>query len=49
MRDRLIHDYGGIDYAIVWDVTVNKAPALAEHLRGFISNAERAGNTDRLN
>jgi uncharacterized protein with HEPN domain len=20
MRDRLIHDYGGVDYVIVWDV-----------------------------
>jgi uncharacterized protein with HEPN domain len=28
MRDRLIHDYFGVDYDIVWDVMVNKAPAL---------------------
>jgi uncharacterized protein with HEPN domain len=28
MRDRLIHDYGGVDYVIVWDVAVNKAPEL---------------------
>ncbi len=25
MRDRLIHDYGGVDYQIVWDVAANKA------------------------
>ena len=24
MRDRLIHDYGGVDYLIVWDVAANK-------------------------
>lgn len=24
MRDRLIHDYFGVDYAIVWDVAKNK-------------------------
>jgi uncharacterized protein with HEPN domain len=26
MRDRLIHDYGGVDYAIVWDVATTKVP-----------------------
>jgi uncharacterized protein with HEPN domain len=28
MRDRLIHNYFGVDYDIVWDVVVNKIPAL---------------------
>ena len=28
MRDRLIHDYFGIDYDIVWDVVQNKIPSL---------------------
>jgi uncharacterized protein with HEPN domain len=28
MRDRLIHDYMGINYSIVWDVVANKIPAL---------------------
>jgi uncharacterized protein with HEPN domain len=26
MRDRLIHDYIGVNYAIVWDVMKNKIP-----------------------
>ena len=26
MRDRLIHDYIGVDYSIVWDVVKNKIP-----------------------
>lgn len=26
MRDRLIHGYFGVDYAIVWDVSLNKLP-----------------------
>ena len=26
MRDRLIHDYFGVDYTIVWDVAANKLP-----------------------
>ncbi len=28
MRDRLIHDYFGVDYTIVWDVALNKLPDL---------------------
>jgi len=28
MRDKLIHDYFGVDYAIVWDVAKNKLPDL---------------------
>ena len=30
MRDRLIHDYFGVDYNIVWDVATNKLPKLRE-------------------
>jgi uncharacterized protein with HEPN domain len=36
MRDRLIHDYGGVDYEIVWDVAANKAPDLAAKLRPIL-------------
>jgi uncharacterized protein with HEPN domain len=36
MRDRLIHDYGGVDYLIVWDVAVNKAAELAAKLRSIL-------------
>ena len=28
MRDRLIHDYIGVNYLIVWDVLKNKIPEL---------------------
>lgn len=38
MRDRLIHDYGGVDYQIVWDVAANKAPELAEQLGDIIES-----------
>lgn len=38
MRDRLIHDYGGVDYLIVWDVATHKAPALAAQLRPIIES-----------
>ena len=39
MRDRLIHDYGGVDYLIVWDVATNKAPDLVAILRPLIIQA----------
>lgn len=28
MRDRLIHDYMGVNYSIIWDVIKNKIPEL---------------------
>jgi uncharacterized protein with HEPN domain len=27
-RDKLIHDYLGVDYELVWDIVQNKIPAL---------------------
>ncbi len=32
MRDRLIHDYMGINYTIVWDVVRNKIPELSQQI-----------------
>jgi uncharacterized protein with HEPN domain len=32
MRDRLIHDYLGVDYEIVWDVVENKIPVLRREI-----------------
>lgn len=32
MRDRLIHDYMGVNYSIVWDVVINKIPELCEQI-----------------
>jgi uncharacterized protein with HEPN domain len=32
MRDKLIHDYFGVDYEIVWDVAANKAAALCSQV-----------------
>ena len=37
MRDRLIHDYGGVDYQIVWDVAANKTPGLANRIRAILA------------
>jgi uncharacterized protein with HEPN domain len=33
MRDRLIHDYIGVNYSIVWDVLKNKIPELHDQIQ----------------
>ncbi|MBI1299915.1 DUF86 domain-containing protein [bacterium] len=35
MRDRLIHDYMGVDYDLVWDVVINKIPDLHRELQSL--------------
>ncbi|MGC9331565.1 MAG: DUF86 domain-containing protein [Bacteroidales bacterium] len=36
MRDRLIHDYMGVNYSIVWDVIKNKIPELQKQISEVI-------------
>jgi len=36
MRDRLIHDYMGVNYSIVWDVVKNKIPELYDQIVSVI-------------
>lgn len=36
MRDKLIHDYFGVDYEIVWDVAASKAPELHRKIKGLL-------------
>jgi len=38
MRDRLIHDYMGVNYSIVWDVIINKIPDLSSQIFSVIDN-----------
>lgn len=37
MRDRLIHDYFGVDYYIVWDAATNKLPKLKTQVLEILS------------
>lgn len=41
MRDRLAHDYFGVDYELVWDVVTAKIPGLAGQVRRIL--AEESG------
>lgn len=36
MRDRLIHDYMGVNYMIVWDVAKNKIPELHQQIENVL-------------
>jgi len=37
MRDRLIHDYMGVNYSIVWDVMKNKIPEMHKQISNFLT------------
>jgi uncharacterized protein with HEPN domain len=39
MRDRLIHDYIGVNYSIVWDVFKNKIPELYDQITEVINKS----------
>lgn len=41
MRDRLIHDYFGVNYSIVWDVLTNKIPALHIQIQDVIKSSNQ--------
>ena len=41
MRDRLIHDYMGINYSIVWDVVKNKIPELSGQIVDVLRNERK--------
>jgi len=41
MRDKLIHDYIGVNYKIVWDVAINKIPLLKTQIENVIENEKK--------
>lgn len=36
MRDRLIHDYFGVDYELVWDVVRHRIPKLRDQMASIL-------------
>lgn len=36
MRDRLIHDYFGVDLELVWDVVQTRVPTLRDQIRSML-------------
>ena len=41
MRDRLIHDYFGVDYELVYDVARNRAGSLMQQIDRILEREER--------
>jgi uncharacterized protein with HEPN domain len=39
MRDKLIHDYFGVDYDIVWDAVKSKIPPLRQGIQEILDRA----------
>ena len=39
MRDRLVHDYMGVNYLIVWDVAKNIIPELTKQIEDVIAHS----------
>jgi len=42
MRDRLIHNYLGVDYDIVWDVVTTKMPTLRHEIESIIQREKKS-------
>ncbi len=40
MRDRLIHDYGGVDYGIVWQTVTEDIPPLLKQVEQILHNVK---------
>jgi uncharacterized protein with HEPN domain len=50
MRDKLAHDYFGVDLALVWDVAANELPEIREQLAGLLeANVEDPPNAQTNN
>jgi len=47
IRDRLIHDYFGVDYTIVWDVATTKLSDLRMKLQTLLEAIEKGQSTRR--
>lgn len=40
MRDKLIHDYFGVDLSLVWDVVAAELPAARDRIAALVSDLE---------
>jgi uncharacterized protein with HEPN domain len=48
MRDRLVHEYFGVDYDIVWDVVTSKIPELRREIEQILQDEEGIGGQLRV-
>lgn len=43
-RDKLIHDYLGVDYDIVWDIIINEIPELKGKIKEILGGENKEGS-----
>jgi len=43
MRDKLVHDYFGVDLDLVWDVVASELPAARKRVVALLAELEAAG------
>jgi uncharacterized protein with HEPN domain len=43
MRDKVVHEYFGLDYGIVWQVATLDLPRLLPIIRGIVEQMRAAG------
>ena len=41
MRDKLIHEYFGVDYDVVWDVIINQIPLLHSEIEKIVNRLNK--------
>lgn len=46
MRDKLIHDYLGVDLNLVWDVVASELPATRERIAALIDMLDAEGDQE---
>lgn len=46
MRDKLIHDYLGVDLNLVWDVVAGELPSTRERIAALIEELEAESSQD---
>ncbi len=44
MRDKLIHDYFGVDYEVVWKTIVEDVPLLQSKIKNILEKENKKSN-----
>ena len=47
MRDKLVHDYFGVDYGIVWDVAIKQSSVTRREIEEILYNEEPPGQAHK--
>ena len=48
LRDKLIHDYFGVDYDLIWDILTNNIPELHKNITWIIDDVKNGGYTPKV-